>query len=105
MGFFTGQTRTVDLGGGNTITVGKISTAEMMDIWNSPDVYGGPQSTGMQRYAMAMTRAAIKGWDGPDFEGRGVSVENINALPFFVLDKIAEVALELNVLSADEKNA
>lgn len=104
MGFFTGQTRTVDLGDGNSITVRKLAFGDMQKLWSLPELYSGPAETSNQRFGSELTKLAIAAWDGPGFEGRGVSVDNINALPMEVINQVLPVAFELNVLSEDEKN-
>lgn len=48
--------------------------------------------------------AAVVSWEGPDFEGRPATRENILQLPPEIADKISKAADELNQgLNADEK--
>ena len=56
------------------------------------------------RNVAAVVKLAICEWSGPGFEGRGVSKENIEALPLHVIDKIGGEAYAFCMLSADEKN-
>ena len=46
---------------------------------------------------------AIIAWEGPGFENRKVSVQNIEALPEFVLDPVIEAYNELTRPLGDEE--
>ena len=104
MSYFSTQTTTVDLGGGNTVTLRKLNFGDMMDIWSAPALYTGPETTFGQRFTAEMTKRAITGWEGPDFEGRGVSPENIAQLPLGIFNKLIPDAVNLNRMGEEEGN-
>jgi hypothetical protein len=104
MGFFTTQTKVIDLENGNTVTLRKLAFADMMALWSAPELYSGPSETGNLRFNAKLAKLAIASWDGPDFEGRGVSPENIDALPPTVMAKIMAEAAAFSMMDGEEKN-
>jgi hypothetical protein len=104
MGFFTTQTKVIDLDGGNTVTLRKLAFSDMMALWSSAELYSGPSQTTNVRFNAKLAKLAIASWDGPDFEGRGVSPENIDALPPQIMAKIMEEAASFSMMDGEEKN-
>ena len=102
--FWDLPTKTIDLGNGNTVTVEKLTFADAQRIWGDRSLYEGPTETAATRYAAAVLRLAVCAWAGPGFEGRGVSPENIDALPMTIVNQLGSEAVEFCMLSSDEKN-
>ena len=108
MGYFTPQTKVVDLGGGNTVTVRKLTYGERQGVIDKATHVGGNMEAQVQvgRMKLELLVAAVVSWDGPDFEGRPVTPENIGALPPEIGDLIAAGADDLQAgLTDDEKKA
>lgn len=101
--FWDLPTKNIDLGEGNSVTVHKLTFADAQKIWGDRSLYDGPAETAATRYAAAVLRLAISGWAGPGFEGRGVSIENIDALPMGIVNQLGSEAVEFCMLSDDEK--
>jgi hypothetical protein len=97
-GFYAAQSETVDLGGGNTVQIRKLSYAELLASFEDPE-YGD------KRRGVAEAIGAIVAWDGPGFEDKPASRENFLALPWDVGAKIVAAATKLNFVSEDEGNA
>ena len=93
MGFFTPQTATVNIDTDNCITVRKLTFGEFSDIMDRhPDM-------NERKFGFDLVRTAILSWDGQGFEGRPVSAENINALPWEVIAVLVPVVADLNTVS------
>ena len=92
MSFFTPQTQVAEIDDENTITVRKLTFGEFTKLLDENK--GNEQAQGM-----ALVRASIIEWDGPGFEGRAVTTENIDALPVEVVLKIIPLATEMNTVS------
>ena len=103
--FWDLEEKQIDLGDGNTVTIRKLTFADMAKIWADAELFGGPEQTFQQRFATALTKQSVIAWSGPGFEGRGVSKENIDALPWRIVTKISEVASDFSILDDDTKNA
>ena len=101
MGFCTSVTTPVDLGGGNTVTIKRVTYGERQEA-ASKSVKGGILD--MPRYQMELLCRAVVSWEGPDFEGRPASTENIAELPGYIADKLGSEANALAELTADEGN-
>ena len=101
MGFFTSVTKVVDLEGGNTVTIKRVTYGERQEA-ASKSVRGGLLDT--PRYQMELLCRAVVSWEGPDFEGRPASAENIAELPGYIADKLVSEANALAELTADEGN-
>ncbi|HHB12082.1 MAG TPA: hypothetical protein ENK62_02645 [Chromatiales bacterium] len=109
MSFFTPQTRVVRIDEENRVTIRKLTYGERQEILSQcMQVSAGAgeevslDPARMQRMAM---HKCIVSWDGPGFDGRPVTPENIDALPAPVVDVIREAVDELNAgLDAAEKN-
>ena len=101
MGFFASTDKTVELGGGNTVTIKRVTYGERQEA-ASKSVKGGILD--MPRYQMELLCRAVVSWEGPDFEGRPASAENIAELPGYIADKLVSEANALAELTADEGN-
>jgi hypothetical protein len=108
MSYFTQQTKVVDLEGGNTVTVRKLTYAERQNVIDRATKVGGNMEAEIHvgRMKLELLCAAVVSWTGPDFEGRPPTAENIGALPPEVADMIAAGADELQAgLTDAEKKA
>jgi hypothetical protein len=101
MGFFTSVTKTVELDSNNAVVIKRVTYGERQDA-ASKSVRGGLLD--MPRYQMELLCRAVVSWDGPDFEGRPASAENIAELPGYIADKLVGEATALAELTADEGN-
>jgi hypothetical protein len=101
MGFFTSVTKAVDLDGGNTVTIKRVTYGERQEA-ASKAVKAGMLD--MPRYQLELLCRAVVSWDGPDFEGRPASAENVAELPGYIADKLVSEATALAELTADEGN-
>lgn len=108
MSFFTTTFETVQIDEENTITVmaptyGKIQEIQSKSMAVRFDQKGvGVADLDITRMERLTVHSAIVSWDGPGFEGRPVTPENIDALPSFVIDKIKPA---IDRLSSPMKNA
>jgi len=93
MSFFTPQTETVQVDDDNSIIVRKLTFGEFSDILN------GNQTMNEQKLGFDLVRASIVEWAGPGFDGRTVTTENINALPWEIIAEIVPVVTSLNTTS------
>ena len=95
--FFSSLTETVDLGGGNSITVRSLSWAERQRITHLAALVANGNT---QVMGNAMNTEAIKvvivSWDGPGFADRPVTPENIESLDAWVADKAIDAAMKLS---------
>jgi len=108
MGFFTQQTRTVQLDEENSVVVRKLTYAERQSVIDMATTVGASMEPTIHvgRMKAEMLYLAVVSWAGPDFEGRPATHENIGALPPAIADAIAEAADALqDGLDEDEKKA
>ncbi len=108
MSYFTQQTKVIDLGGGNTVTVRKLTYAERQNVIDKSTQVGADMEAQIHvgRMKLELLCAAVVGWAGPDFEGRPPTPENVGALPPDIADLIAAGADDLQAgLTDDEKKA
>lgn len=105
--FFSEQTRTVDLDAENSVTVRKITYgAQQAALSKSSKINPVTQEASIDFAGLRQEQlvAAIVAWDGPGFDGRPVSRENILALPTDIAAKIEAGIEAFNApLSDDEK--
>ena len=92
MSFFAPPTKQIDLGGGNTVTLRKMTYGEMLATYDD----------GVQHVGVEQTLCSLVSWQGPDFDGRPANRENFLALPFDISTQIIKAALEINTVSKDE---
>jgi hypothetical protein len=100
VGFFTMPTEPVDLGGGNTVTVRKLSFGEHQQALSLSTLPGGALDN--VRYALEVAKRAVVAWQGDGFEGKEATAANVAALPTEIGAKIANAALELLNVGPDE---
>jgi hypothetical protein len=108
MSFFTVQTKVVHLDEQNSVTVKRMTYGERQTAIDLGTVVDGRMEPVVHvgRMKQAMLHSAIVSWDGPGFEGRPVTPDNINALPPEIADRIATAADVLMAgLTEDEKKA
>lgn len=108
MSYFTGQTRIVELDDENRVVIKRLTYGErqaVIDASTSVDANMTPVvHVGAGKRAMLL--AAVVSWEGPGFEGRPVTPENIDALPPEIADRIASQIDALQAgLTGDEKKA
>lgn len=125
MGFFTPQTAVVEIDPENRVTIRKLTYAERQAcISRAMKITSEAQ---MQRkgkkaapvaaeavaevmidgalMAMEQVKACLLSWEGPGFEGRPATPENLLLLPPDIVDMISAAADKLNQsLSDEEKN-
>lgn len=117
MSFFDAKTTVVQIDDDNTVTIRALTYGEEQAIKQQAmkvsaritgrkgdDVQGeaAVDPAAMQRLTL---QKAIVSWSGPGFDGRPVTVDNIDALPTAVLDPVIEAYNELTVpLTDEEKN-
>lgn len=117
MSFFDAKTATVDIDEQNTVVIRALTYGEEQAIKQqamkvSARISGrkGDAAEGeaivdpaaMQRLTLQKT---IVSWAGPGFDGRPVTVDNIDALPTSVLDPVIEAYNALSApLTDEEKN-
>jgi len=105
MGFFTGQTKVVDLGGGNTATLRKATFADVAKAQSAAAHWQDDKLVlDWPIYRLELVKATLTAWSGPDFEGQPPTAENIAALPPSGGEKLAKEAQSLSSLDDDEGN-
>lgn len=104
MSFFTPVTHVVDLGDGNRITLRKLTHGERQNILiKTAKIASGDTLVMGIATQGEMLKAAIESWEGPDFEGRKPTPENIDALPPNVADAITEKASSFLIGTTEEE--
>ena len=93
MSFFTQQTSIAQIDDENSVTVRKLTFGEFSKVLSD--------NAGAEAQGLGVVRAAIVSWDGPGFDDREPTPENIDALPVEVVMKIIPVATELNSVDTD----
>jgi hypothetical protein len=106
MGFFTQANKTVDLGDGNTATLRKPTFGDSQAAASPAARVKGDGNILMDwpRYRMELLKLCLVSWDGPGFEGRPPTGENIEALPSGVGALLADEVQELSRLDKDAGN-
>lgn len=106
-GFFTAQTTVLAVDeDGSTVTVKRPTLAERNAALSVGLSIQGNRDLQALSIQTEMLKVIIVDWDGPSFEGRDATTENIEMLPGWVSDHIIDMASEfLNPLSDDEKKA
>lgn len=108
MSFYTpAPTVTVQIDAENSVVLRRLSFGETQEVVGESTVFDMGARTGrldFSKHQVARLSRAIVSWDGPGFEGRPVSRENIAALPTWVGDKLARAVEEINTgLAGDEQ--
>jgi len=101
MSFFqqTQQTQIVRIDAENTVTIRKLTFGESQEVLSESlaiDVAERDAQFDFARNQSAKLVRAVVAWDGPGFEGRPVTRENILALPVEVGQAIVKAVEELN---------
>lgn len=93
--FFTRLQETIKIDDENSITIeaptyGQVQAANSKLMNFDVDEKGKQLGVNFDMAAMEieLVVVCIKSWEGPGFEGRPVTRENILALPAFVMDKV-----------------
>jgi len=111
MGFFSQQQmETVRVDGENTVTVRRLTYGETQDVLSRStvmDIITKDARFDFAKNQVLKLKAAIVAWDGPGFEGRPVTLENIEALPAEVGALIAEAVERVNqrMTETEQKNS
>ncbi len=118
MSFFDQQKVTVDIDAENTVTVRKLTYGEQQAAMSAAMSFEMEMTPGKGQSQTARGKldpfrmkreelyTAVVGWNGPGFDGRPVSRDNIDALPPNVIDIIQAAVDELNSGASDsEKKA
>lgn len=112
MGFFESQTKTVRIDAQNSAVVRKLTFAERQQVMSRAmkvdmkpgDAGGANVAIDAALMAFEMTKIAVVSWDGPGWEGREVTADNVAALPPAIGDLLSKVVDQLNQsLRDDEK--
>ena len=106
MSFFTKITKVVDLGDGNTVTLQKATFGDSQEAQSRSMRVKEDKTLELDwpRYRLEMLKRSIASWDGPGFDGQPPTGENVEALPPDIGGKLAEEAMSISTLSADEGN-
>lgn len=115
MGFFSQQTRIVEIDPDNRVTVRKLTYGQQQETMSSAMTFKMDMTPGHAsqwttgnldpfRLKREELYAAIVSWEGEGFEGRPVTRENIDALPPDVIAVVQTAVNELNASqTGDEK--
>ena len=105
MGFFTSQTKVIDLGGGNTVTLRKPTFADAVAAQSaSARTVGTAIVLDYPRLRLETVKRTVIAWDGPDFDGQPPTPENIEALPSGIGARLADEAQTFGSLEDEEGN-
>lgn len=106
MSFLAEQTKTVDVGGGNSVTVRKMTFGVRQRILSKHtklDVKAQDVIIDQAMLRYDQLRLNIVSWAGPDFDGFPVTDENIERLPPDIADQLLGEIDGFNTLTDDEK--
>lgn len=106
MSFLAEQTKTVDVGGGNSVTVRKMTFGVRQRILSKHtklDVKAQDVTIDQAMLRYDQLKMNIVSWSGPDFDGYPVNDENIERLPPDIADQLLGEIDEFNTLADDEK--
>lgn len=105
MGFFTSTTKVVDLGDGNTVTLRKVTFEQYAEAQGlTTKVVGDGLRLDWPRFRAELLKRAVESWEGPGFEGKPPTPENIGALPWEIGDKLADAAQSLATAGPEAGN-
>ena len=108
MSFLAEQTKTIDVGGGNTVTVRKMTFGARQRILSKHtklDIKTQDVQIDQAMLRFDQLRMNIASWQGPDFDGYPVNDENVDRLPPDIADQILAEIDDFNNLSDAEKKA
>ena len=108
MGFFSVEnTKVIAVDDENTVTIRRLTYGESQDVINESTQFDVLAESGKFDFAVnqaAKLKRAVVSWDGPGWEGRPVTLENILALPADVGRIISDAVDKLNTgLSESER--
>ena len=107
MSYFEPQTMTIPLDDENSVTVRRLTFGERQEIM-SRVMADADENMILVQFTMQteLLKVAIKSWDGPGFDGRAVTAENIALLPSHLADRILDDADNfLKGITEQEKKA
>ena len=103
-GFFNLPTEVVKLDDANQLTVRGLSWGERQAIaMAAAQKCPSNQTAAGVVMSSEAAKVVIVSWEGPGFDGRDVSSENIEALPAWIIDKVAEASDRLSEPPSDEQ--
>ena len=107
MGFFQQQTQVVQIDDENSVTIRRLTFGESQAVISEStkfDIVEKDAVFSFERNQAERMKRAVVSWEGPGFEGREVTEENLMALPTEIGQKIADAIAELNKgLSGEEQ--
>lgn len=106
MSFLAEQTKPIDIGGGNVVTIRKMTFGTRQRIMAKHTRLDTKSQEMFIDHAMMrfdQLRLNIVSWTGPDFDGYGVTDENIERLPVEIADQLLAAIDEFNTISDEEK--
>jgi hypothetical protein len=105
MGFFTSTTKPVDLGGGNTVTLRKVTFGQYADAQSAAThIANDSVQLDWPRLRAEVLKRSVESWDGPDSDGQAPTAENIARLPWEIGNKLAEEAMQLATVGTEAGN-
>ena len=105
MSFFAPTTKAVDLDGGNSVTLRKISFEQYAEAQSkATHIVGEALQLDWPRLRMEVLKRAVVSWQGPDFDGEAATAENVGRLPWEVGNKLAEEAMALATAGPEAGN-
>lgn len=109
MSFFSEQTRVVEIDDEHRVTLRKLSYGQAREASSRAFKVNPFTQSAEMDYPLLRAeqlKRAVVSWEGPNFEGRPVTAENVDALPVWITNKLLDAVSELNDgLSEEEGNA
>lgn len=109
MSFFSEQTRVIALDDANRVTLRKLPYGAAREASSRAFKVNPFTQTAEMDYPLLRAeqlRRAVVSWEGPGFDNRPVTPENIDALPTRIVNVLLDAVSELNDgLGEDEGNA
>jgi hypothetical protein len=108
MSFLAEQTKSVDVGGGNSVTVRKMTFGTRQRILSKHtrlDVKAQNVTIDQAMLRYDQLEMNIVSWSGPDFDGYPVDNDSIERLPPDIADLLLGEIDEFNTISDGEKKA
>ena len=106
MSFLAEQTKTVDVGDGNSVTVRKMTFGTRQRILSKHtklDVRAQDVTIDQAMLRYDQLRLNIVSWSGPDFDGYPVDNDSVERLPPDIADQLLGEIDEFNTIADDEK--
>jgi len=105
MGFFTSTTKVIDLDGGNTVTLRKVTFEQYAEAHSKASkIVDDGLRLDWPLFRVEVLKRAVVSWEGPGFEGQPPTPENIAALPWEIGNKLAEEAQTLATAGPEAGN-